>query len=819
MKISYNWLKNYIDTDLSINELSEVLTDIGLEIEGLETYEEIEGSLNGIVVGKVLECEKIEGTDHLNLTKVNVGNETLQIVCGAPNVAKDQKVLVATPGTTLYPDGGKPFEIKKAKLRGVESNGMICAEDEIGIGKSHAGIMVLNDNEKIGRKAADLFEIETDYVFEIGLTPNRSDAMSHMGVARDIFAAVKQRFPGKKAELKIPELPEFKTDNNSLPAEIIVENKKDCIRYSGLTLNNLKVGESPKWLKNYLQAVGLRPINAVVDITQFVMLECGQPLHAFDFDKVSGGKVIVKNLPEGTSFTTLDEIERKLSERDLMICNENKGMCIAGVFGGADSGVTTNTTKIFLESACFHPVSIRKSAKRHDLHTDASFRFERGTNAEITIYAAQRAANLIKEICGAKISSELIDIYPKKVEKQKIRINLENIHKLIGYPVPPLTCENILKNLDFNILEQNSNNDWLIEAPMNKVDVTREADVAEEILRIYGYNNIPMPKKANTVFSLQNENDAHSFREYISDLLSNKGLSEIMNNSLGNMEWHDKTGIFDSKQYVPMLNPLSRELNIMRPSMISGILQSLSYNINRKNSDLQFYEIGRIYSKISDDKSKMITKQYSEQETLSIAICGNIAPENWKNKAEKSGYYTMKSTLEFLFSRTGIEKEIKLSEKISGLFVYGASYIWNDQAIVNFGMIKPEIADLSEVETPIYYAEINLNLFRKIYGKVKTTFVDIPRFPEVRRDLSVLISKDVRFSAIEEAAFKADKKLLKEVNLFDVYTNEKMGKDKKSYALSFIFMNEEKTLTDKETDKSMERISRSLQEIFGAELR
>ena len=500
MKISYNWLKNYIDTDLTVNELSEVLTDIGLEIEGIELYEEIEGSLKGIVVGKVLECNKIEGTDHLHLTQVDVGNETLQIVCGAPNVAKDQKVLVATPGTTLYPKDGKPFEIKKAKLRGVESNGMICAEDEIGIGTAHAGRMILDEKQEIGKNAADIFEIKTDYVFEIGLTPNRSDAMSHMGVARDIFAVVQQRFPGKKAMLKQPELAAFKADNNALPAEIIVENKEACIRYSGLTLNNIKVEESPRWLKNYLQAVGLRPINAVVDITQFVMLECGQPLHAFDYDKVKDGKVIIKNLPEGTPFKTLDEIDRKLSDQDLMICNNKEGMCIAGVFGGADSGVTMDTRKVFLESATFHPVSIRKTAKRHDLHTDASFRFERGVDAELTLYAAKRAAYLMKEICGAEFSSELLDVYPKKVEKNQIRINLNNIHNLIGLKITPLACESILKNLDFEILEQISEEDWIVAAPMNKVDVTREADVAEEILRIYGYNNIPMPEKANTVF-------------------------------------------------------------------------------------------------------------------------------------------------------------------------------------------------------------------------------------------------------------------------------------------------------------------------------
>ncbi|PLW92080.1 MAG: phenylalanine--tRNA ligase subunit beta [Marinilabiliales bacterium] len=819
MKISYNWLKNYIDTDLTVNELSEVLTDIGLEIEGIELYEEIEGSLKGIVVGKVLECNKIEGTDHLHLTQVDVGNETLQIVCGAPNVAKDQKVLVATPGTTLYPKDGKPFEIKKAKLRGVESNGMICAEDEIGIGTSHAGIMILDEKQEIGKNAADIFEIKTDYVFEIGLTPNRSDAMSHMGVARDIFAVVQQRFPGKKAMLKQPELAAFKADNNALPAEIIVENKEACIRYSGLTLNNIKVEESPRWLKNYLQAVGLRPINAVVDITQFVMLECGQPLHAFDYDKVKDGKVIIKNLPEGTPFKTLDEIDRKLSDQDLMICNNKEGMCIAGVFGGADSGVTMDTRKVFLESATFHPVSIRKTAKRHDLHTDASFRFERGVDAELTLYAAKRAAYLMKEICGAEFSSELLDVYPKKVEKNQIRINLNNIHNLIGLKITPLACESILKNLDFEILEQISEEDWIVAAPMNKVDVTREADVAEEILRIYGYNNIPMPEKANTVFSLQNENDAHTFREYISDLLSNKGLSETMNNSLANMEWHDKTGVFDSKTYVPVLNPLSRELNIMRPSMISGILQSLAYNINRKYSDLQFYEMGRVYTKLSDDKSKPVTKQYSEQETLAIAICGNTFPENWKNKEEKAGYYHLKSIVEYLFARTGTHKEIKITEEHSSIMSYGISFKWNDQTLAGLGMIKPAIAASSDVDIPVYYAEINLDLFRRIFGKMKTSFIDIPKFPEVRRDLSVLISRDIRFADIEETARKQDKKLLKAVNLFDVYTDEKMGSDKKSYALSFIFQSEEKTLTDKETDKSMDKISRALKEVFGAELR
>ncbi|MBN2729547.1 MAG: phenylalanine--tRNA ligase subunit beta [Bacteroidales bacterium] len=819
MKISYNWLKNYIDTDLTINELSEILTDIGLEVEGVELYEEIEGSLKGIVVGKVIKCDKIEGTDHLHLTQVDVGSETLQIVCGAPNVAKDQKVLVATPGTTLYPKGGKPFEIKKAKLRGVESNGMICAEDEIGVGTSHAGIMILDEKEEIGKNASALYDIQSDYVFEIGLTPNRSDAMSHMGVARDIYAAVSQRYPGKKASLIELNLPEFKKDSNSLPIEIIVENQNDCIRYSGLTMNNVKIGESPRWMKNYLQAIGLRPVNAVVDITQFVMLECGQPLHAFDFDKVSGGKVIVKNLPNDAKFITLDEVERKLSSEDLMICNEKQGMCIAGVFGGADSGVTMDTQKIFIESACFHPVSIRKSAKRHDLHTDASFRFERGVDAELTLYAAKRAANLIKEICGAEISSDLMDIYPVKIEKKKININLDNIHKLIGYPVTPTACESILKNLDFNILKKDSEKDWLIDAPLNKVDVTRESDVAEEILRIYGYNNISMPEKANTVFSLQNENDAHSFREYIADLLSNRGLNEIMNNSLSSTHWHEKTGVFNPETFVPMLNPLSRELNIMRPSMISGILQSLAYNINRKNSDLQFFEIGRIYEKVSSDKSKSVTKQYKEQETLAIAICGKTAPENWKDKEEKSSYYTLKSVLEFLFSRCGIDGELQFADTHSKLFAMGASYKWKDNSLAEFGMIMPNIAAQSDIDISVFYAEINLELFLKIYGKSKTEFQEIPKFPEVRRDLSILINKDTRFTDIEKVALDADKKLLKELSLFDVYTDEKLGADKKSYALSFIFRHEEKTLTDKECDKSMERISKALQSIFNADLR
>lgn len=818
MKISYNWLKQYLNTDLPADTISKILTDNGLEVEGLEVHEQIKGGLQGIVVGHVLECAHIEGTEHLSLTKVDVGTEQLQIVCGAQNVAAGQKVLIALPGATLHKSDGTSLVIKKAKMRGIESNGMICAEDELGLGTSHAGIMVLDPATETGMPAAKLFNLSSDYVFEIGLTPNRSDAMCHTGVARDLAAALHNRCGENSVQLQMPSVDDFKIDNNDLATPVEVKNPEACIRYSGLTLTNLNITESPEWLKRNLEAAGLRPINVVVDVTQYVMLELGQPLHAFDYDKISGGKVIVQCLPDGSPFTTLDGVERKLTSRDLMICDAEKGMCIAGVFGGTHSGVSMETKRVFLESACFNPVSVRKTAKYHGLHTDASFRYERGTDAEITIYAIKRAALLLKEITGCSISSEISDFYPVKAEKPVVTLNFAAMNTFAGSPISIETTIGILKDLDFVISKQNAE-DITVEVPLNRTDVTRSVDIYEEVFRIYGYNNIPMPEKSNTIYPVSKGITLHELIQKVSNYFAANGFSEIMCNSLNSMQWYEKASVYPVDSIVTVQNPLSRELNVMRYSMLPGMLQSVAHNINRSAADLSFFEPGKTYVKNTQDKEKPVMARFSETNMLSLIMTGNERPENWKYKPEESDFFCMKSALEGVFGYLGIMDSLVAKSEVNAQFVFGMTYMLNEKPLASFGLADPNICKLSDVDANIWYAEVNLDLLLKKIRKTSIRFRDIPKFPAVRRDLALLIDGNVSFEAIQKAAQGAEKKLLKAVDLFDVYIDKKLGENKKSYAVSFMFRHDEKTLTDIEVDKAMERITNEVLKVTGATIR
>ena len=817
MKISYNWLKNYIDLDTDPQRLSELLTDGGLEVEGMEKAESVKGGLRGLVIGEVLTCEKHPNADKLSVTTVDVGNgNILPVVCGAPNVAKGQKVVVATVGTTLY-DGDESFVIKKSKIRGEVSQGMICAEDEIGLGDSHDGIMVLDDNAKAGTSAADYFKIETDYVYEIGLTPNRADATSHIGTARDLVAVLNRFFPENKKELRIPDISEFKTDNQNLPFEIIIESADDCPRYTGLTISDVKVGPSPEWLQNKLKAVGLRPINNIVDITNFVLMESGHPLHAFDYDKIEGKKIIIKKVAAGTKFTTLDEVERELTAGDLMICDSEKPMCMAGVFGGNDSGVTENTVNVFLESAYFNPVTIRKSSKYHGLKTDASFRFERGADPNITVYAIKRAALLIKEIAGGKISSEISDKYPKPINNWDVSVKYSNIEKLTGKKIPKEIIKSILKDLDI-IIKSENNEGMLLEIPTFKVDVTREVDVIEEILRIYGYNNIETGNKIKSTISYTKKPDNERLVNLISDFLSAKGFNEAMNNSLTKGDYYKDYG-FNSEESVKILNPLSSELNVMRQDLLFGLLESVRKNINFKSPDIKLYEFGKQY-KYNPDSNLSNLSRYSESRHLGLIITGAEKPENWKYENRDSDFHTLKSFFVSLLKKLGIDrKSLKIEEKSGTYFNQCLSYRHYNNHIADVGMLNKKVLDDFEIEVPVFYANINWDNLIKLAADVKIGFTELPKFPSVRRDLALLIDKSVKFSEIEEIAYKSESKLLKSVNLFDIYEGKGIEKGKKSYAVSFVLRDDSKTLKDKQIDKIIRKIQTNLERNLGTQLR
>lgn len=815
MKISYNWLKNYINTDLSAEEVSRILTDTGLEVEGIEHFESVKGGLEGLVIGQVTSCEKHPNADKLTVTTVDVGNGTeLPIVCGAPNVSEGQKVVVATEDTTLY-FGDEKIKIKKTKMRGEASEGMICAEDEIGLGTSHDGIMVLDNSAKIGIPAKEYFNIETDTVFEIGLTPNRIDGASHIGTARDLAAYLSQT---KKTELIKPSVDNFKVDNNNLPIEIIVEDKEACPRYTGVTVTNVNVKISPEWLQNRLKAIGLKPINNLVDISNFVLHETGQPLHFFDADIIEGNKVIIKTLPRGTLFTTLDEEKRELSSDDLMICDEKNGMCIAGVFGGIKSGVTENTKNVFIESAHFNSVYVRKTAKRHDLHTDASFRFERGSDPNITVYALKRAALLMKEIAGGEISSEIVDIYPDPVADYKVDLTFKNLKRLIGKEIEKEKVKNILESLDIKIVKEDDEK-LSLEVPTYRVDVLREADVIEEVLRIYGYNNVEISEHVNSSLSYSPKPDKEKIQNTISDILSAKGFNEIMCNSLTKADYYNNLESYKPANLVKIFNPLSIDLNVMRQTLLFGGLESIMYNQNRRNPDLKLYEFGNCYY-LKNSESENLLKKYNEEQHLAIFITGNKTEENWITKVEPTSFFLLKTYVENILEKLGFDLNQLESEEVSSdIFAEGLSYQYNKNQLVNFGILNKKLIKAFDIDTRVYFAEFYWDSVLKLSAKNSIRYTEIPKYPEVRRDLALLLNKEVKFADIKELAYKSERKFLKKVSLFDVFEGEKLGVNKKSYAVSFILQDENKTLTDKQIDKIMNSFIRVFEKELGAQIR
>jgi len=808
MKISYNWLKQFLKVDWEAEKTGELLTDLGLEVEGIETVESIKGSLAGVIVGKVITCEQHPNADRLKVTTVYLGGEDpVQIVCGAPNVAVGQTVPVATIGTILYDDKGGSFKIKKGKIRGEESHGMICAEDELGLGTSHDGIMVLDDEIEAGTPAANVFSIEKDEVFEIGLTPNRADAMSHLGTARDLRAGLIQN--DIALELISPSVSDFHVDDRTLKFDIVVEDSEKAPRYVGVTISDITVKDSPDWLKNRLKSIGLSPINNIVDVTNYVLHELGQPLHAFDASKVKGNKVIVKTLPTGTKFTTLDEITRELHEEDLMICDGNESpMCIAGVFGGIDSGVSENTSSIFLESAYFNPVAIRKTAKRHALNTDASFRFERGIDPNITEYALKRAANLILEVAGGKISSEISDLYPTKIEDYQVYLSFEKMDRIIGSKIPRETVKNILASLDIKF---NSVTDGGIglTIPSYRVDVTREADVIEEILRVYGYNNVEFSHKLNTSISFS-EFDEVKIENVVANQLVSQGFNETMANSLTKADYVSLTEMLSDEHNVAMLNPLSGDLGVMRQSMLFSGLESVIYNVNRKNSSLKFFEFGKSYHKFESG--------YDEQKHLTLFVSGNRNKDSWNDSQKASDFFYLKGIVAALLGRLGVQN-LKTTPTKNDVFSEGITLSLGKIKLVELGVVKKGILKEFGIKQEVLFADFNWENVLKVGGKSQVKVSELTKFPAVKRDFALLLDEEVSFGEIYNLAFQAERKLLKDVDLFDVYEGNKLEKGKKSYAVSFLLQDENKTLNDKQIDKIMQKLQQTFEKNVGATLR
>lgn len=807
MKISYNWLKTLIKFDLSPDEVAESLTACGLEVESIEKFESIKGGLKGIVIGEVVEKTKHPDADKLSLTKVNIGKEELlNIVCGAPNVAAGQKVVVATIGSTLYPITGEPFEIKKSKIRGALSEGMLCAEDEIGLGESHAGIMVLEEHARVGSNAADYFKLTEDFVFEIGLTPNRGDAASHYGVAMDLAAVLNLKVNELLHVAKIPAIENLDNTLQTLPITVSVGDSKSCPRYTGITITGVKVKESPDWLKNSLKSIGVRPINNIVDVTNFVLHELGQPLHAFDAAKIKGKKVIVRKARNEEKFITLDGVERVLTNTDLMICDEKDPMCIAGVFGGQNSGVTETTTSVFLESAYFNPASIRKSSKQHGLKTDASFRFERGTDPEITVIALARAAKLILEIAGGEIEGSLIDHYPVKLEEEQIVFSFDRANQLIGKKIEHKKIKIILASLGIKI-EQEGKDALLLKIPVRKSDVTREADVIEEIMRVYGYNNIEVSEKTSFSVSYALKKEVYKTEEIIADFLSANGFTEIMSTSL------TKENYFENKdQLVNVVNPLSSDLSVMRSTLLYSGLEAIAYNCNRKNNDLLLFEIGRTYSKQVE-----LDFKYTEQKQLALFVTGKRFPLNHYGANEKTDFFTLKAITEKILQRFSLSgftiKEVDQTES-----EFCLEYYIGKKLIAGISKINKATLKKCDVQQDVYAAVFYTEQITNLYNPDKLKYKEVPKFPSVRRDLALLLDKSIRYDQVKEVAEKTERKLLKAVNLFDVYESEKTG-NKKSYAVSFIFQDEQNTLTDKDITKTMDKLIKAYTEQLGAEIR
>jgi phenylalanyl-tRNA synthetase beta chain len=819
MNISYNWLKRYINIDVTPDVLSKALTSIGLEVGSVEEVQTIKGGLEGLVIGEVLTCSGHENSDHLHVTTVNVGaDEPLQIVCGAPNVAAGQKVIVATVGTKLY-SGDESFSIKRSKIRGVESFGMICAEDEIGIGTSHDGIIVLPENVQVGMLAKDYYGIKNDTLLEVDITPNRIDAASHYGVARDLaaFFALKD----KNIKLSKPSVEEFTVQNKELVIPVTVENLDACPRYSGLTISGVEVKESPEWLKNYLQIIGLRPINNIVDATNFVLHELGQPLHAFDADKIKGGKVIVKNMPEGAQFKTLDGIDRKLSSDDLMICSTDEAMCIGGVFGGLDSGVTETTRNIFLESAYFNPVTIRKTARRHGLNTDASFRFERGCDPTNTVYVLKRCALLIQEVAGGLISSDIIDIYPHEVKPFEVELSLQKINRLIGKEIGTSTIETILSALEIKIASK-TDETYSLQVPVYRVDVQRDVDVIEDILRIYGYNNVEIGETLKSNLSFGTKPDSYKLQNLIAEQLTAQGFNEVLNNSLTKGAYYNELTSFPASNSVKMLNPLSSDLNVMRQTLLFGGLENIARNINRKNADLKFYEFGNCYYYHAENKKEGETlAAYNEDFHLGLWLTGNKKAQSWTSTEEKTSVFELKAYIENIFKRLGINlRKLVMGEYTDDLLNEGLSvYNRAGNKLAVFGIVHNKILKMMDIEEQVLFADLNWNTILTEIVNHNVRYTELSKFPEVKRDLALLLDKTISFGEIEKIAFESERKYLKSINLFDVYEGKNLESGKKSYAVSFILQDDTKTLTDAQIEPIMKKLQTNFENKLGAKLR
>lgn len=820
MNISYNWLKNYLKSDLAAEEASVILTDIGLEIEDFEKLEAVKGGLKGVVVGEVLTCEDHPDSDHLHITTVDVGaEEPLGIVCGAANCRKGLKVMCATVGAELHPIGSQEvFKIKRSKIRGVESLGMLCAEDELGIGSSHDGIMELDENAVPGTPAMDYLKLTDDYRLGIGLTPNRIDAASHYGVARDLCAYLRSQ--GREAELMLPNIDNFKVDNTSRVTKVRVENHEAAPRYAGVNISGVKVAPSPQWLQNALRAIGINPKNNVVDVTNYVLHELCQPLHSFDADRIEGDEVVVRTCPEGTKFRTLDGVERTLSENDLMICDSQKPMCIAGVFGGEHSGVSENTTNVFLESAYFNPVWVRKTAKRHALSTDASFRFERGIDPNITVFALKRAALLIKELAGGEITSEITDLYPEPVAPFEIELSFEYVDNLIGKQIGNDTICKILGDLGIEILER-CEKGVKVAVPAYRVDVQRPADLVEEILRIYGYNNVEIPEHVNSTLSYEPKPNRDRLRNMVSDMLSSCGFAEVMNNSLSKSSYYENSEAFPAEHCVKIMNPLSADLGVMRQTLLYGLLEVVELNVNHKAQSVKIYEFGNTYTYAPERKEEGGLAPYSEGMRLAIAISGAQTLQSWNTKAEVSNFFTLKAVAEKLLRRFGMDIYTLRSEPIAAgeLYSEGLSLKAGNKELLQIATISPKLRKKFDLKGEVYYLDLDFDMLLKYTRKHKVAARELAKFPAVKRDLALLVDSAVSYSELRQIAFQTEKKLLKDVTLFDVYTGDKLEAGKKSYALGFILQDESRTLDDKTIENTMNKLIEAFAKKAGANIR
>lgn len=820
MNISYKWLKEYVDFELTPQEVCDALTSTGLEVDALEEVQSIRGGLKGLYVGKVLTCDVHPNSDHLHVTTVDLGRETpSQIVCGAPNVAAGQKVIVADLGCVLY-DGDKEFVIKKSKLRGVESNGMICAEDEIGVGTSHDGIIVLPEDATVGQPAAEYYNLESDWLIEVDITANRADALSHWGVARDLYAWLKQN--GHETSLHRPDCSAFTVDNTGMPIDVVIENTEACRRYACVSLTGCEVKESPEWLQNKLKVIGLRPINNIVDITNYIMMAYGQPLHCFDADMVAGHKIVVRTQPEGTKFVTLDGVEHTLGAHDLSISSAEEPMCIAGIFGGKGSGTYDTTTNVVLESAYFHPTWIRKSARRHGLSTDASFRFERGIDPDGVIYALKQAAIMCMELAGGKVSMEIRDEYPTPVSSAKVSLKFDYVNSLIGKEIPEQTIKNICESLEMKVLAEDA--DGLeIEVPAYRVDVQRPCDVVEDILRIYGYNNVEIPTQLKSCLVVKGDEDMkHRLADTVSEQLVGCGFNEILNNSLTRGAYYDERNTFKAENSVKIMNPLSTDLNVMRQTLLFGGLESIEHNIKRKNANLRFFEFGNVYHYAPERKNEdNPMAAYSEDNHMALWITGKRVEGSWAHPDEDSTFYELEAYVENIMRRIGVQPGMTVRKKSDNDIFSAGLTIENrgGKKLVEMGVLGKKILKAADIDVPVYYAELSWTALMKVIRKNKVLYTEISKYPAVSRDLALLIDNSVEFAAIEETARQTEKKLLKKVELFDVYEGKNLPEGKKSYAVNFILQDETKTLNDKQIDAIMNKLITNLKNKLGAELR